>query len=347
MNYIQPSNVSEDDFELQGSPGLRLLCLDGGGIRGLSELFILKRVMEEIQHKESLPEMPRPCDYFDMIGGSNTGGLFAIMLGRLRMSVEQAIASYKYLAEQVFFERKRFSFCHKFSARRLEAVMKDIVVEHDESQNKDALMRSDESALSECKTFVCATPLLNKQYPRLFRSYDVRADQDLNCTIWEAARATTAIPAFFNSIFIGDSVKEEFIDSGLDCNNPVMEVLEEARYLFGKRPVACIVSIGAGSFCSTCNATVLQCLLPSNLSQVLERLSAASEKVSKEMYNEKDGPREYFRFNMTPKLRENLLFEWQKTGDVESDTLRYLGEDAVKANIDKLRDILRARVLLR
>lgn len=49
---------------------LRLLALDGGGVRGLSTLQILKQLMEVID-----PESPpKPCDCFDMIGGTSTGG---------------------------------------------------------------------------------------------------------------------------------------------------------------------------------------------------------------------------------------------------------------------------------
>ena len=49
---------------------LRLLSLDGGGVRGLSTLQILKQLMEVID-----PESPpKPCDFFDMIGGTITGG---------------------------------------------------------------------------------------------------------------------------------------------------------------------------------------------------------------------------------------------------------------------------------
>lgn len=49
---------------------LNLLSLDGGGIRGLSSLYILKHVMESIN-----PECPpKPCEYFDMIAGTSTGG---------------------------------------------------------------------------------------------------------------------------------------------------------------------------------------------------------------------------------------------------------------------------------
>jgi Patatin-like phospholipase len=49
---------------------IRLLALDGGGVRGLSSLMILQQLMSTID-----PERPpKPCDYFDMIGGTSTGG---------------------------------------------------------------------------------------------------------------------------------------------------------------------------------------------------------------------------------------------------------------------------------
>jgi Patatin-like phospholipase len=63
----------------------RILSLDGGGVRGLSSLLILREVMEEIGRRSGAANTPLPCQYFDLIGGTSTGGLIAIMLGRLRM----------------------------------------------------------------------------------------------------------------------------------------------------------------------------------------------------------------------------------------------------------------------
>lgn len=48
--------------------------VDGGGIRGVSELIILDEIMKRLQHDLKLPELPRPCDYFQLIGGTSTGG---------------------------------------------------------------------------------------------------------------------------------------------------------------------------------------------------------------------------------------------------------------------------------
>ena len=47
---------------------------DGGGIRGLSPLIMLREILYRIQQEERLPELPRPCDVFDLAGGTSTGG---------------------------------------------------------------------------------------------------------------------------------------------------------------------------------------------------------------------------------------------------------------------------------
>ena len=49
---------------------LCLLSLDGGGVRGLSSLIILEELMRKINPENP----PEPCDYFDMMGGTSTGG---------------------------------------------------------------------------------------------------------------------------------------------------------------------------------------------------------------------------------------------------------------------------------
>ncbi|USP75150.1 hypothetical protein yc1106_02424 [Curvularia clavata] len=89
---------------------LRLLSLDGGGVRGLSSLLVLDTLMENIALEEKRLgrratndyEPLKPCDYFDLIGGTSTGGIIAIMLSRLRLDCKQCIAVYCKLAEQIF-----------------------------------------------------------------------------------------------------------------------------------------------------------------------------------------------------------------------------------------------------
>src|SRR5947199_7725882 len=98
-----------------------VLSLDGGGVRSYSSLLILERLMHQIAKIErtenpaasssassALIDSPEqsakvasgqsserasflPCHYFDYIAGTSSGGLCAIMLGRLRMSVSAVL----------------------------------------------------------------------------------------------------------------------------------------------------------------------------------------------------------------------------------------------------------------
>jgi patatin-like phospholipase/acyl hydrolase len=58
------------------STGLCLLSLDGGGVRGLSTLYILKSIMDRLNHERKAASLPavKPCEVFDLIGGTSTGG---------------------------------------------------------------------------------------------------------------------------------------------------------------------------------------------------------------------------------------------------------------------------------
>ena len=108
---------------------MNLLSLDGGGIRGLASLYLLADLMQKIKFASNMPEDPLPTEYFDMIGGTNTGGIIAIMLGRLRMSVDECIKAYIDLSSEVFGQgnKKHILAKTKFSADALEAAMGKVI----------------------------------------------------------------------------------------------------------------------------------------------------------------------------------------------------------------------------
>jgi len=83
---------STDDTRMDETRPLRILALDGGGVRGLSEVLILKNLFQKIDFVEerdghgTVEARPlEPWKYFDLICGTSTGGLIALMLGRLKM----------------------------------------------------------------------------------------------------------------------------------------------------------------------------------------------------------------------------------------------------------------------
>jgi hypothetical protein len=86
------------------------IATDGGGVRGLSSLLILDRLMNNINTniQAQLGHGARtvhPQDIFTLIAGTSTGGLIAIMLGKLGMTVQESIRAYHELSEEIFGRR--------------------------------------------------------------------------------------------------------------------------------------------------------------------------------------------------------------------------------------------------
>ncbi|KAH8784081.1 FabD/lysophospholipase-like protein [Hyaloscypha sp. PMI_1271] len=322
---------------------LRLLSLDGGGIRGISELVILEEIMHRVGRSQNLPTL-LPADYFDVICGTSTGGLIALLLGRLRLSVPEAIDKYRLLAKQVFSDKKSRGKDGCFKASSLEKAIKDAVEEKLGKGHADDKMFV--SNRSSCKTFVCAVPAkhINKQ-PRLFRTWSADKNPGYNCTIWEAARATSAAPRFFKRIYIGDpGLQEEFIDAGMGCNNPVRYLVEEAGKEFGpERTVSCIVSIGTGKpkVAGFKAPGLFQRVLPLELIQVLADMATDTEAEASAMEARfQNCPGLYHRLNVERGLEEVSLEEWKKLGDVKQHTMAYLSDNAVSRRIDVIVDAL-------
>ncbi|TEY75197.1 hypothetical protein BOTCAL_0064g00300 [Botryotinia calthae] len=88
------------------APPLRLLSLDGGDIRGLSELITLDESMSRLKYALKYPVDLLPADCFDMICGTSTGGLIALLLGRLQLSTAEAIRCYASLGKEIFKNKR-------------------------------------------------------------------------------------------------------------------------------------------------------------------------------------------------------------------------------------------------
>ncbi|ROT34437.1 hypothetical protein SODALDRAFT_322868, partial [Sodiomyces alkalinus F11] len=68
---------------------VRLLALDSGSVRGLSSLIILRSLIAAVDPDSP----PKLYNYFDIIGGTSTGDLITVILGRLYISVDDYIAA--------------------------------------------------------------------------------------------------------------------------------------------------------------------------------------------------------------------------------------------------------------
>jgi len=171
--------------------------------------------------------------------------------------------------------------------------------------------------------------------PRLFRTYRVSKNQSFNCTIWEAARATTAAPTFFKGIDIGaPGSKERFIDGALGRNNPVWQVFEEAELVFPNRRVACTISIGSGQAQTIAipKPSLFQRILPFDVVNAMVQIATHCERTAEETERRfKSSPNLYFRLNVEQGMQNVTLDQWDRLGEVATHTNQYL----LKVEVDQ------------
>ena len=182
--------------------------------------------------------------------------------------------------------------------------------------------------------FVCAFTKVGNT-PVLMRSYThdtaVESLSTSECTIWQAARATSAAATFFDPTRIE---RQEYVDGATGLNNPVESVFEEARYIWpdAMTRIQCIVSIGTG-------APDLKDF-GDNMKEVINTLKAIStetEETEKRFFKNHQqyglGGR-YFRFNVEHGLGNVELDEHEKVAKIESATEFYLGLPVTKEKVD-------------
>jgi len=84
---------------MQTNNEFKILCIDGGGIRGIIPSKFLSNLENCIsKHKE---EETRLNEYFDLICGTSTGGIIAIGLG-LGMTAKDINKLYEENATKIF-----------------------------------------------------------------------------------------------------------------------------------------------------------------------------------------------------------------------------------------------------
>jgi hypothetical protein len=108
-------------------------------------LIILQEIMHrtyvEIEGKAPRrDQIPKPADHFDLIVGTGTGGLIALMLGRLRLDIETCKELYVRLTRYVFETDKTIAGIPYrstlFKASKLEEAIRECIREHTVSRQE-------------------------------------------------------------------------------------------------------------------------------------------------------------------------------------------------------------------
>ncbi len=199
----------------------KLLSLDGGGIRGVITLEVLKRI-EQILREQSGRSSLVLADYFDYIAGTSTGAIIATCLS-IGMSVDD-IATFYHESGPAMFSRAGLlkRFWHKFNDESLAEKLQSVLGR--ETTLGDSKLRTLLMLVLRNATTDSPWPVSNNPHAR-YNDRD-RDDCNLDLPLWQLVRASTVAPTYFppEVVTIGkhDFV---FVDGGVTMyNNPAFQL---------------------------------------------------------------------------------------------------------------------------
>ena len=203
---------------------MRVLSIDGGGIRGLIPALVL----EEVERRTGR----RVADLVDLVAGTSTGGILACALGKPDpQPAGELVELYRTEGPKIF---------HRSLAQRVRSAEGLLEEKHDDAALEDALKRYLGSGrLSDATTRVLVTAYdLVAREPHFFKSWR----PDLDGPLWLVARATAAAPTYFEPIEIDG---RSLVDGGVFATNPAMCAYAEVVRLAGEPPEF-VLSLGTG-----------------------------------------------------------------------------------------------------
>jgi len=219
---------------------IKILSIDGGGIRGVLPATFLSVLEEKLQ--EALGDKNlHLADCFDMIAGTSTGGLLTCMYltpndeNALvpKYSARQALEFYFGYGDSAFTPNKKGGF-HKYSPLGLETGLSNFFGNLQLSQ-----------LIKPC--CITAYDMLHCE-PYLFFSHRAVSDPRANYYIKDVARATSALPGIFPpaTIFSLADRKHTFIDGSIFAHNPALQAYIRAKSIFPNAEDFMLFSLGTG-----------------------------------------------------------------------------------------------------
>jgi uncharacterized protein len=215
------------DEHLFGSGPKRILSLDGGGVRGILCLQVLRRIEDIIRKRVENGDRLCLADYFDLIGGTSTGAIIAAGLS-LGWSVDQIEKLYFELGPHIFKPSlfRPGLFQPKFDAQRLRQILER---EFGNISLGGPQLRTGLAIVA--KRLDTGSPWVIHNNPR-GRYFDRRpgssAFPNKDYLLSNIVRASTAAPHFFEPelIQVADNTEGAFVDGGVSPhNNPALQLL--------------------------------------------------------------------------------------------------------------------------
>lgn len=193
-----------------------------------------------------------------------------------------------------------------------------------------------------CRGFVLTSLKNALGLPRTLSTYD---PNDRTTQIWEALRATSAAPTFFEEMQFG-TPKVTYLDGGVGFNNPCAEVDYAAKALWEGRSIGVVVSVGTG-LQSIPSVKKMASWLPFglgtdiSLASALAGMATSTQRVDNElkrMYNNSDT--KYYRFDVDRGLANISLEQWMKEDEMAALTEQYMRDARQMRTAKELGEIM-------
>jgi uncharacterized protein len=208
---------------------MRVLAIDGGGIRGLIPALVLTEMERRAER--------RIFEMFDLIAGTSTGGILACALcAPDPLPASELVALYQEEGPKIF-DRSLFQ-----RIKSAEGVL-------DEKYDGSALDRALERFLEHKRLAETRPSLIVPAYdmalpgPYFFKTTKARETPESDdFPLSVVARATSAAPTYFEALEAGDRA---LVDGGVFAGNPAMCAFAEVLNEVDAREVV-LLSLGTG-----------------------------------------------------------------------------------------------------
>ena len=204
---------------------MKLLAIDGGGIRGIYASHVLERIQREFSTVFD--------SEFDLIAGTSTGSIIAAAIA-FGIPVSKVTELYRETGPSIF-KPKKWTFGGTVSSRYSSEPLRTALVSI-----------FDDATLSEARTrlVIPATDIGNGGVHVFKSAYDEKFVRDPNVKVVDAVLASCSAPSYFAPARVGPY---QLSDGGLWANNPSLVAVTEALTRLGaERSAIRLLSIGTG-----------------------------------------------------------------------------------------------------
>jgi patatin-like phospholipase/acyl hydrolase len=214
---------------------VRILSLDGGGMRGIIPATVLEyvenKIIEITKNKNA-----RLADYFDLVAGTSTGGILSAFYLTPNKTLYKEDPVSKYKASEaldfyskdgpnIFNESKKFGW---FGLRQLFNAAQYSPKELEKILLREFKYLNLKELLKPC---IITTYNMQSKKAFFFSSRELM-EKDREFYVKDVLRSTSAAPTYFPPAFIENlATQKEMIniDGGVFANNPAMCAYSEAR----------------------------------------------------------------------------------------------------------------------